>query len=264
MKAPDSKGDSAPHLHSREFGTGSPLIILHGLLGSSQNWQTIGKELSGDFRVFLVDQRNHGRSFHSAMHTYSLLAKDLLSFVELKGLNQIALIGHSMGGKVAMTFAHMFPEKVSRLIVVDIAPRAYPSFHDEIFTALNDMNVKTVSSRTAADQALSSRIPSQRVRQFVLTNLKRNEEGGFSWRMNLDALWRNRFELTKAVEFTVPCRIPALFIRGENSSYINQSDLKHISTIFSEAQFKTLLGAGHWVHADSPTEFIQAVREFLM
>ncbi len=263
MSKPDPETNNDQQLHYKEIGHGPPLVILHGLLGSSNNWQTVGRTLSNEFRVLMVDQRNHGRSFHSTRHTYRLLAEDLLTFLDLHRIDEARLLGHSMGGKAAMTFALSFPDRVSKLVVVDIAPRAYPPSQDEILDSLSELNLGRIFARTDADRLLALNIHNQRVRQFLLTNLKRNEKGGFGWRVNLSGLRANRLEMTKAVEFSNPCSVPSLFIRGENSAYIDRSDLAHIRRLFPAASFRTIQGAGHWVHADAPQEFIRVVREFL-
>ena len=253
-----------PQLFYKEMGQGQPLVILHGLLGSLNNWQTVAKDLSASFHVILPDQRNHGRSFHSPSHSYKLLAEDLLRLLDNLQLNNIRLVGHSMGGKAAMTFAILFPDRISHLVVVDIAPRVYSSAQDGILDALTRMTPEAISSRSEADHRLAEWIPEQRVRQFLLTNLKKRNGSGYEWRMNLQGLKSNLRELTKGIEAPAPATVKALFIRGERSSYVDRSDISHIRRIFSRAIIQTIPGAGHWVHADAPEEFTHAVREFLL
>jgi pimeloyl-ACP methyl ester carboxylesterase len=252
-----------PRLFFREMGKGHPLLILHGLLGSLNNWQSIARELSGNFRVILADQRNHGRSFHSPDHTYPLLANDIRVLMDSLSVQTAFLLGHSMGGKAVMTFAARFPDRVDRLVVVDIAPRAYKSAQEHLVDDLLRVDLSEVTERADVDHRLKNTVEDLRLRQFLLTNLKRNDDGRFSWKANIRALRNNRHELTKGVEFPHPCQVPALFIRGGQSSYIDRSDLPHIHRVFKAATVKTIANAGHWVHADMPNAVVQMVREFL-
>lgn len=250
-------------LHFKEVGSGPPLVVLHGLLGSLNNWQSTARELSTQFRVILVDQRNHGRSFHSPQHSYSLLSGDIQALMDSLSLEKTSLMGHSMGGKTAMSFAARFPERIHRLIVVDIAPRAYRSGQDHLLDSLLSVNLKEVTSRAIADQILSRTVPDKRLRQFLLTNLRRGDQGQFFWKANLEVLRGNSNEITKGVEFPAVCKVPTLFIRGESSRYIDPSDVAHIRTLYADVSVKTIPGAGHWVHTDKPDLFVRTVRDFL-
>ena len=249
-------------LHYKSYGAGRPLIILHGLFGSSNNWHTLSGELGEHFLVYAVDQRNHGQSPHSEEFTYQAMAEDLERFLADRGLERTSILGHSMGGKTAMEFALRSPWRVEKLIVVDIAPRAYDRGHDEILEAMVSLDLGSYTSRDAIDRALQSRIPDERVRQFILTNLKRLAGGHYVWKINLEVLRAKYDEVTKAQDSALPFPGPALFIRGD-SDYIRDADRAGISRLFPRAVVRSITGAGHWVHADAPEEFFRVVREFL-
>jgi pimeloyl-ACP methyl ester carboxylesterase len=249
-------------LHYEVRGAGPPVLILHGLFGSHQNWLPVARELSGAFRVIAADLRNHGRSPHHSDTNYAIMAGDVQHLLQELDLENVALIGHSLGGKVAMQLALTHPTVVSRLIVVDIAPRAYRLVHDEIFTALRQLDLNNVHSRTQADELLAASIPHRGTRHFLLTNLVRLPGGGWRWRVNLDGLHANREQLTGALQGE-PFSGPALFIRGERSDYVTETDLADLRRLFSQAEWVTIPGAGHWVHVDAPEPFVKAVRSFL-
>jgi pimeloyl-ACP methyl ester carboxylesterase len=249
-------------LHYKVYGAGPPLIILHGLFGSSNNWHTLSGQLGEHFLVYAVDQRNHGQSPHSEEFTYGAMAEDLERFLADRGLGRSSILGHSMGGKTAMEFALRFPQKVEKLIVVDIAPRAYGRSHDEILGAMVSLDLASYKSREAIDGALQNRIPDERVRQFILTNLKRLSGGHYVWKINLEVLRAKYDEVTKTQVSAVPFPGPVLFIRGD-SDYIREDDRALISRLFPHATLRSIPGAGHWVHADAPEEFFRVVLEFL-
>jgi esterase len=251
-------------LHFREMGAGSPLIILHGLFGLSDNWQTLAKYLSRQYRVYLLDLRNHGRSPHSPEFNYSLMAEDLYTFMQDQQIAEAAIMGHSMGGKVAMHFALTNPSLVTKLIVVDIAPKAYPVHHQDIINALKSVNVAAVKTRGEIDQALAQYIPEEEVRLFLSKNLYRTEENTFAWRMNLAAIEANIEEVGKETQAEAPFPKPVLFIKGARSGYIKpQYDTELIQKLFPAAQIKTVENAGHWVHAEAPQEVYNLVTDFL-
>ncbi len=258
---------SSNNLFFRKMGQGPPLVILHGLFGSSDNWLTIGKALSEDFEVFLVDQRNHGQSFHNSTHTYQALAGDLEQFLTEQNLsggngsNKPVVIGHSMGGKTAMTFALHHPELIGKLVVVDISPRGYGVHHDAILDGLKALNVGSLSSRKEADEALAEYVPEAGVRQFLLKNLARNNDG-FEWKLNLPAL-ENNLENIVAEVSGEPVHMPVLFIKGENSRYIRDEDKERIAGLFPDSKIVTIHGAGHWVHAEQPEAFLNTLKAFL-
>jgi esterase len=250
-------------LFSRVLGRGEPLIILHGLFGSLNNWSTLGKKLGEEYAVYLVDQRNHGRSPHDRVHTYQAMAGDLLEFYSDQGLSSASLIGHSMGGKTAMEFALAHPDAVRRLVVVDMPPRAMGARHDDILEALTSLQLEQFSSREHIDDALKERLPDQAVRQFLLTNLKREENGRYSWKMNLDALLTNYHEINRGIENGRRFNGPVLFLKGGRSPYLTDKDTPAITALFPKAKFQSIPGAGHWVHAEAPDEFLRIVREFI-
>jgi esterase len=251
-------------LHFRELGTGKPLIILHGLFGFLDNWQTLAKYFAQHYKVYLVDLRNHGRSPHSADFNYALMAADLRELITDHHIHEPAILGHSMGGKVAMHFALHYPEQLSRLIVVDMAPRAYPPHHQDILAALKAVDLKAVTSRGEVDEVLARYIPEEGVRQFLAKNLYRQEDNAFAWRMNLPVIEEKIGEVGKETTAQVPFPKPALFIRGANSRYIQpEKDMPLIQHLFPAATLETIADAGHWVHAEKPRELYNLVAGFL-
>lgn len=246
-------------LHHQSLGQGQPLVLLHGLFGSADNWGSVAKHFSPYYQVVSVDLRNHGRSPHSDSQTYAEMADDLLELCDTLGLAQIHLLGHSLGGKVAMQFATQYPARVNKLIVVDMAPRAYEDEHTSLIDAMLALDTNQVSSRSEADKALSASIPNLMVRQFLLTNLVKVDHQ-LQWRINLPALKANytHFRAAIAAHFDQP----SLFIHGERSDYVQDSDVADIRQSFPKAQFISL-PTGHWVHAEQPQLFVEAVEGFL-
>ena len=249
-------------LHFQEYGSGHPLIILHGLFGSLDNWHTMSKIFGESFRVFAVDQRNHGRSPHSDVFTYEALAGDLTEFMDEHKLESAHVLGHSLGGKTAMVFALTFPDRVSKLVVVDLAPRAYPPVHDEIFAAMLPLDLRKYSSRQQVDDAVATKIPETATRQFLMKNLGRDESGGFRWKVNLESIKRNYDEIARAIETDRTFAKPTLFVRGVRSGYVRDSDAPEIRKLFPQAEIADL-DTGHWVHAEAPQEFSRLVLKFL-
>lgn len=250
-------------LNYKTFGQGDPVIILHGLFGTLDNWQTIARKLSEQYTVYIVDQRNHGRSPHLPDMSYELMAEDLCRFMEQHWIFRAAVIGHSMGGKTAMQFALNNPDMVERLVVIDIAPKAYAGGHQDIFEALFDVKLTELESREAAEQILARRIPEAGVRQFLLKNLTREKEGSYAWKMNLFAIYRHYPDILAAVGGPEPFEGPALFVRGEKSDYITNGDQELIRRLFPKARLETVQGAGHWVHADAPQSLLELILQFL-
>ena len=248
-------------LNFKEFGQGDPIIILHGLFGSLDNWQTIAKQLAEDYSVFIIDQRNHGKSPHLPEISYRLMAEDLQGFMEQQWIHRAHILGHSMGGKTAMQFALDYPEMVDKLIVVDIAPGVNSGGHETIFQAMLSLNPETTENRKAADDFLAERIEEFGVRQFILKNLSRNKSGGYRWKMNLSVLHQYYTEILAAVEGSVPFEESSLFIRGAKSNYIQSAD--DLLPLFPQANLVTIPEAGHWVHADAPKALLEEVRHFL-
>lgn len=247
-----------------QYGTsGPPMIILHGLLGDHGNWHTLSRTaFSKVARVYAVDQRNHGRSPHTQRIDYPSMARDLRSFVDQHDLAPATLLGHSMGGKTAMQMALTYPERVRRLIVVDISPKAYPPHHTELLEALDRLNPQNYSDRQEIDDTLSEDIPSDPVRQFLLKNLK-YDGNRYTWQMNLNAIQAHYDDLTAAVTADTIFDGPTLFVRGGDSEYIAEEDLDVIHRLFPNADLATIEGAGHWVHADAPEALARTVIEFL-
>ena len=244
-------------------GHGHPFVILHGLFGSSDNWFTLSKLFGEKFKVYAVDQRNHGRSPHSDEFNYRVMAEDINNLLVHEGLNSVHLLGHSMGGKTAMQFALTHPEKVDKLVVVDIAPKAYPPKHDKIFEAMFALKLHNYKTRTELDAALSQQISDYAVRQLLLKNVVRGNENNFSWGIDIGSIHKNYDRVNEAIGTTKQFSKPALFIRGSRSSYITESDIDQIKAVFPNVELVTIDGAGHWVHAEAPKEFSEAVMEFL-
>jgi pimeloyl-ACP methyl ester carboxylesterase len=266
-------------LYYRRMGDGEPVIILHGMYGSSDNWFTVGKALSENFEVYMLDQRNHGHSPHDPEISYPLLRDDLRDFLDLHDLWKVTIIGHSMGGKTAMFFAAAFPHRIKKLIIVDISPGSYKNLlkpsdlvldHLNIIQSLLELEPEKIESRTGADLKLAETIKSIAVRQFLLKNLVRNKAGKFEWALNLDAIQKGLPALmdgidAKSVEDGLKLTgFPVLFIRGGNSDYINAEEEVFIKKLFPDAQIKTIEGAGHWVHSEKTEEFIRVVKKFLL
>ncbi len=258
-------------LNYKTFGQGDPIIILHGLFGTLDNWQTIARQLAESHSVFILDQRNHGRSPHSDTHDYPALAEDLRQFMEAHWMYDGAhVIGHSMGGKTAMQFAFEHPDLVKKLVVVDIAPKAYPGGHFEIFEALQAMDLDNISDRKEAEALLAERIKEEDVRLFLLKNMTRKNPpsggqggGGFEFKMNLPVLWKHYPDILAAVEGE-PFEGESLFIVGGRSKHVTlPEDEGLIKKLFPNSEIKTIEGAGHWVHAEKPAELLELVRSFL-
>lgn len=251
-------------LYSQILGEGQPFVILHGFLGMSDNWKSLGTQFASlGYQVHLLDQRNHGRSFHSPSFTYKLMADDLKAYCVHHKISDMVLLGHSMGGKTAMQFATQYPEMVSKLIIADIGPKAYPHHHQDILKALSLLDFSKIKSRGEAEDVLSEYIPDYGVRLFLLKNLYWKEKGVLALRMNLEVLTREIEEVGKALPETSTFTKETLFINGGNSGYIEPMDEILITKHFPLAKIKTIPNAGHWVHAEKPENFYALVKEFL-
>ena len=249
-------------LNYKSFGEGDPIIILHGLFGMLDNWQTIGKQLAQDYQVVLVDQRNHGKSIHSDEFSYDLLADDLKGLMTEMELSSAHVIGHSMGGKTAMTFAANYADMINSLIVVDIAPKPYEGGHEELFEAILAVDIGAVSSRKAVDEQLKLSIPDDGVRLFLMKNLTRKPEGGYRWKANFEVL-HQQYQQLMDFNMTGTHIVPSLFIRGENSDYILEEDEELIYDLFPLAVIEDIENAGHWIHAEQPQLFLDLVTDYL-
>ncbi len=249
-------------LNYKVFGQGEPIIILHGLFGTLDNWQTIAKRLAENYMVFIIDQRNHGRSPHVDGLDYPSMAEDLYDFMNENWIHQARIIGHSMGGKVAMQFALENPEMVEQLVVVDIGPQKNKGNHQAIFDALFSLDLKNTTNRKMADAFLLEKMPDYGVRQFLLKNLSRNPSGGYRWKMNLEVIYENYENILAAIESEEQFDAPTLFIKGGKSDYLFEHQLSDIQMLFPSATMSTIAKSGHWVHADAPLEFQELVEAF--
>jgi len=244
-------------------GSGAPLIIMHGLFGTLLNWSGQIKALSEHFTVYAVDLRNHGRSPHTDSTSYPLMADDIIELMDQQGLASAHILGHSMGGKVAMQLAMNHPQRVDKLIIVDIAPVQYPNHHNDVFAGLNAVQLNSLKSRTEADQQLAQFIEELSVRQFLLTNLYRTEEKQFAWRMNLPVLEACYDEISKPPSGPA-FEKPVLFIKGENSDYITADYRDQILSLFPQAEYRMIQGTGHWPHAEKASIFTRLVLNYLL
>jgi pimeloyl-ACP methyl ester carboxylesterase len=243
-----------------------PLVILHGLLGSSGNWHTLSRTVFGKrFRVYALDQRNHGRSPHATPHTYPAMAQDVVNFLDRHGLGAAHVLGHSMGGKTAMEVALAHPARVRRLVVADMAPTAYPPQHQPILDALARLDPSAYDRRDAIDAALAEDVPDTVMRQFLLKNLDYDADTGtYAWQMNLPAIRDDYDAVIAATEGQGRTFDgPALFVRGGHSDYVADDDLPAIRARFPQARLATIDGAGHWLHAEAPEAFARTVMDFL-
>jgi pimeloyl-ACP methyl ester carboxylesterase len=252
-------------LYYRQTGeTGPAIVILHGIFGSSDNWLTTSKTIAAKgYRVFAVDQRNHGQSPRASDHDYQGMASDLREFLIDHQLDNPILVGHSMGGKTVMQYVMSYPGTFAKLVVVDIAPKFYPVHHAEIVRGLKAIDLAGITSRNEADAILSQYEPLVAVRQFLLKNLYRDSQGRFDWRLNLPVIERELHGIGE--ELTNPRIVtePTLFMRGSESPYVVDEDIPAIKRIFPNAQIETIQGAGHWVQAEKPVEFVETLLAFI-
>lgn len=250
-------------LHYRELGEGKPMMILHGLFGYSDNWQTHAKKLAEYYRVILVDLRNHGHSDWSDDFTYDLMAEDVFELCQDLKLEDVILLGHSMGGKVAIRFAQEHEDLLNKLIIVDMGVKSYPMHHEHILAGIHAVKVDEISARREAEEQMRAHIDSEGTLQFLLKNLYWIEKGKLAWRMNTAVLEREMPEILKAMPedevFT-----PTLFVRGELSNYIRDEDLESLENQFLDSEFATIEDAGHWVHAEAPDEFLETILSFCL
>ncbi len=252
------------NLFFKKTGSGRPLIILHGLFGMGDNWATLSRAFAEKgFEVFVPDLRNHGRSPHAAEFNYSLMAKDLSEFIALNGLTKVSLIGHSMGGKVAMYFAALFPEQIDKLIIVDIGTKYYPPHHQSVLAAIHAVRPEELTSRKEAEAILRESLSEESTIQFLLKNLYWNEKEKLDWRFNLESIEKNIEEVGGALPADFHIETPSLFIAGERSGYIKVEDHAEIKKDFSTVEFAVIPDAGHWVHAENPEDFFKVSLSFL-
>jgi esterase len=259
-------------LFYRKFGEGPPLVILHGLYGSSDNWVTIAKSLGKSFTVYLPDQRNHGQSPHSEIHDYNSMRDDLFELITGLQLKKFFLAGHSMGGKTAISFACKWPEMLYGLLIADVSPFArentmlvHYNEHHNILKAILSLDLSVISSRAEADAALSKMISPEKIRGLILKNLQRTDGDRFVWKLNARSLSNNlnrimeSNDINEAVQYTVT-GFPVIFLKGMNSDYITGEDRKDILKIFPTAEFTEVENSGHWINADRPDEVIRNIK----
>jgi esterase len=252
-------------LYYNSYGSESlpALIILHGMLGSSDNWHSFGKIFGEHFRTFVLDARNHGRSPHSNVFNYHAMSEDVVEFVHQKNISTVSLLGHSMGGKTAALVSLFHPELINKLIVVDIAPRSYQAHHDRVFNGLTSLDLRMFTYRKDIDEALSKKIQEVTLRQFLMKNLFRDDSGRFHWKMNLEVIEKNYAQINEELPHDHQFDKPTLFLCGENSDYIRMEDMPVIYKLFPKAKLAIIKNAGHWVHVDAPKEFADTVLDFL-
>lgn len=250
-------------LHSLIVGSGEPLIILHGFLGMGDNWKSLANKFAENYQVHLVDQRNHGRSFHDDEFSYEDMAEDLLVYLDGNELEKVNLLGHSMGGKTAMLFAVENPERVEKLLVADIAPKYYPPHHQYILDALNDVDFENISSRNEIDEIFKKHVDDSGIRQFLLKNVYRKEKHLLDYRFNLEVLEENIDEIGVGLPPRTQFDGPTLFLKGAHSGYITGSDEGLIEAHFPNSEIVTIANASHWLHAENPVDFYNNVVRFL-
>jgi pimeloyl-ACP methyl ester carboxylesterase len=250
-------------LHSKIFGEGKPLLILHGYFGMSDNWKSLGIKFAEAYQVHLIDQRNHGRSFHADIFNYEVLVEDLYHYIQYHNLEKCYLIGHSMGGKTAMLFAVTYPELIDKLIIVDISPRAYKPHHNEILAGLNSINFSIQNTRKLVDEKLSTFIQELGVRQFLLKNVYWVTKGQLGFRFNLTSLTINNPEVGVGLPSHTVFKNETLFLKGEHSDYILNREAPVIKAHFPNSTIQEIPEAGHWLHAENPKYFYKTVVDFL-
>lgn len=251
-------------LHSKIEGKGMPLVILHGFLGMSDNWKTLGAQYASEgFQVHMLDLRNHGKSFHADEFNLNVMSIDVLKYCRYHNLSSVSIIGHSMGGKVAMLFAANYPELVEKLIVADIGPKYYPPHHQDILAALNAVDFSTQPDRANVEEVLSQFIPDFGTRQFLMKNLHWIQPGQLAFRFNLSVFNKKSDSIGEELAEDLFFDRPTLFIRGGTSNYILDSDMPSIKKFFPASELLTIPKVGHWLHAENPKLFFQFTSQFL-
>jgi esterase len=262
-------------LFYRKYGEGPPLIILHGLFGSSDNWVTIAKKISGHCTVYLPDQRNHGNSPHDDRNDYESMSNDLFEFAADLGLKKISLAGHSMGGKTAMLFSSKWPEMLDGLLIADISPfidekrKAVGRYEDlTILKSILDTDLSKAISRNDVELSLAKKIHSEKVRELIMKNIRRSGTNSFEWKLNAPALLNNLDNIVDEIHFPVAginqiTGFRVIFLKGENSDYINDEEFTDITTIYPAAELKIIKNAGHWLQADNPQAVTEALIELM-
>lgn len=249
----------------QDIGEGEPIVILHGLFGAAKNWNSIAKQMARKYRILTVDLRNHGKSPWTETMSYVEMAQDLVAFLDQRGLDKATIVGHSMGGKVAMTTALKFADRVERLVVADMAPVKYKNMVFKTYVEkLQSIDLSKVSKRSDVDPLISDVVESPAVRAFLLGNLE-NTEDGLKWMVNLETLGREMDKIAgvPALRMDVKYSGQTLFVSGANSDYVQPSHHQLIKHLFPNVEFKVVEGAGHWVHAEKPHEFMAVLSDFV-
>lgn len=251
-------------LYFKQAGQGTPLVLIHGLFGSLENLGAIARQLAENFCVYSLDLPNHGRSPRVENMSLASMAGDLLAWLDEQGLPQVHLLGHSLGGKVAMELALRHPERVKSLVVLDIAPVSYPPHHNDVFAGMFALEPQRLQSRSEADQKMQPHVPEAAVRSFLLKNLVREPEGGFAWRMNLPVIHRDYAQLIASNRADAIFNGNTLFIKGGNSDYLQEKYRDQIMARFPKATIKIVPDTGHWLHAEKPDLVARLVKQFLL
>ncbi len=272
----DSLSDLAGmKLFYRKYGEGPPLIILHGLFGSSDNWMTIAKSLGDTFTVYLPDQRNHGQSPHSDINDYNSMSNDLFELAGDLKLKKFFLAGHSMGGKTAISFALNWPEMIDGLLIADISPfinedakRSASNEHLEILQAMLSVKLSEITSRKEVENILLEKIDSKKTRGFILKNLQRTNDNIFDWKINISAILNNLEKIVAGIDLHQYTNqqitgFPVIFLKGKESDYLPSFDFRDIQKVFPAAEFIEVSNSGHWIHTDRPDEVIRNIRRLL-
>lgn len=251
-------------LNFREMGQGEPLLILHGLFGSSDNWMSLAKQLASSYHVFVIDLRNHGLSPHSDIWNYTVMANDIEDFCIQNNLQKIFIAGHSMGGKTVMKMAELFPTRINKMMVIDIAPRYYPVHHHQILSALKSIDFNEINTRKQAEEVLQNSISDFGTRQFLLKNIYWISENKLAWRFNLEVIASHIEIVGEAtpVDVSKVCDIQVCFVKGQKSDYINLHDEQTIPIQYPNSEIITIENAGHWVHAEQPAAMLNAITQF--
>ena len=247
-------------LNHKVFGSGDPIIILHGLFGMLDNWQTIAKQLAEEYMVYIIDQRNHGKSPRMDEMSYTLMAEDLAEFMESQGMHSAHIVGHSMGGKTAMQMAMDHEDMVETLTVIDISPTVSTRGHDAVFAALHSVDVANLDKRSEAEESMSQHINDRGVMQFLLKNLTRQKEGGYAWKMNLPVLTEQYERILDPVKANGSYDGPTLFVKGGRSRHIQDADLDTMRELFPNYKMEEIADAGHWVHAEDPKRTLAVIK----
>jgi pimeloyl-ACP methyl ester carboxylesterase len=251
------------NLFFRKYGQGKPLIILHGLFGSSDNWRTLGKKFAENLTAYLLDLRNHGRSPHSDDFSPDIMVDDLAEFLKQQQIEKASLLGHSLGGGVSMRFTAEYPEKVEKLVVVDFAPKKYQPELGGVIEWLLDWDPSIIKTLREANLKFAEILPEASIRGFLLKNLQRKKEGGFTWKVNLKAIYYNLDKVSGYLNEKIVVYNPTLFIRGGKSDYIKPEDIFLIRKHFNNAEIETIPEAGHWLHVDAPEKLVKLVKDFI-